>query len=248
MKVFKLNMFTLAQGLLSAVILVSVLSCTKTVPGSGDTGGGGIVPVDTMRSLKTYLALGDSYTIGSSVTEDQRFPNQAAVSLSQQGLPFKVPEIIATSGWTTGNLLSALASNAPATNYDIVTLLIGVNNQYQGRSQAEYKIQFTDLLNKAVGYAGGNKARVFVLSIPDYSVTAFAQNSDTARIAREINEFNAINKQITNSTGVAYLDITGISREARLDPTLIAGDGLHPSGKQYARWVALLAPIIKAAF
>ncbi len=227
------------------MMLVSILSCTKSDPSAP---GAGIVPTDTMRIIKTYLALGDSYTIGTSVGAEQRFPNQVASLLTQQGLQVMMPNIVATSGWTTGSLLSALASSPPTATYDIVTLLIGVNNQYQGRTQAEYRVQFTDLLNKAIGYAGGRKTRVFVLSIPDYSVTPFAQNSDTARIAREINEFNAINKQVTSSIGVSYQDVTGISREARLDPTLNATDGLHPSGKQYARWVALLAPMIKAAF
>lgn len=229
---------------LLVVVLLGIVGCKKTTPVNQDVI---IVPSDTVRIPKTYLALGDSYTIGSSVAIDQRFPNQAAASLSQQGFPFKMPEIIATSGWTTGSLLSALGSNTPTINYDIVTLLIGVNNQYQGRSQAEYTLHFTDLLNKAVGYAAGNKSRVFVLSIPDYSVTPFAQNSDTARISREINEFNAINKQITSSMGVTYLDITPVSREARFDGSLNANDGLHPSGKQYARWVALLVPLVKAA-
>ena len=242
---FKINRSGFVKSLLVGIMLVSIVSCKKSNP---DETGAAILPIDTAHTVKTYLALGDSYTIGTSVAAELRFPNQVAALLSQQGLQVKIPDIVATSGWTTGSLFSALANTPPTATYDIVTLLIGVNNQFQGRSQAEYKIQFTDLLNKAIGYAGGNKARVFVLSIPDYSVTPFAQNSDTARIAREINEFNAINKQVTNSTGVGYLDITGISREARLDPTLNATDGLHPSGKQYARWVALLAPIIKAAF
>ncbi|RYF91351.1 MAG: SGNH/GDSL hydrolase family protein [Chitinophagaceae bacterium] len=202
---------------------------------------------DTPNAVKSYLALGDSYTIGTSVTIEQRFPNQAAIQLSQQSVAFKIPDIVATSGWTTGNLLVELAVHPPAGTYDIVTLLIGVNNQYQGRSQAEYRTHFTELLNKAIGYAGGRKARVVVLSIPDYSVTPFAQGGDTSRIAREINEFNNINKEISTAAGVHYLNITDISREARQDPSLIAGDGLHPSGKQYDRWSARLVPIIKAA-
>lgn len=204
------------------------------------------VVTDTNATIKTYLALGDSYTIGQSVAIDQRFPFQTRLLLANQGLQLKQPDIIATTGWTTGNLLSTLANNPPSNNYDVVSLLIGVNNQYQGRSQDEYRIQFTDLLNKAVAYAGGRKSRVFVLSIPDYSVTPFAQNSDTARIAREINEFNQINKQITLQAGITYLDITPISREARTDVSLTASDGLHPSGKQYGRWASLLSPLIKA--
>ncbi|MBC7868002.1 MAG: SGNH/GDSL hydrolase family protein [Gloeobacteraceae cyanobacterium ES-bin-316] len=232
--------------LFSLLILVVCLgACKKSTPVAVGTNP----PVnDTVPTLKSYLALGDSYTIGQSVATDQRFPFQTAVLLTAQGISLKQPFILATTGWTTGSLLSALAANPPANNYDIVSLLIGVNNQYQGRSQDEYRIEFTALLNKAIDYAAGRKNRVFVLSIPDYSVTPFAQNSDTAKIAREINEFNFINKQITTATGVSYLDITPISREARSDVSLIAADGLHPSGKQYQRWSALLTPLIKAAF
>ena len=244
MKLFKLNKSAFYVHIFMAMFLCTVVSCKKSEANATNEV---LIPSDTTQILKTYLALGDSYTIGTSVTAEQRFPNQAAVLLAQQGVQFKLPDIIATNGWTTGNLLASLASNPPVTRYDIVTLLIGVNNQYQGRTQAEYKSQFTDLLFKAIAYAGGKKSRVIVLSIPDYSLTPFAQNSDTARIAREINEFNAINQQVSSENGVTYLNITGISREAGLDPTLIAADGLHPSGKQYARWVALLAPLIKSA-
>ncbi len=245
MKFFKIDRMIIVRNLLFCLTLGGLVSCAKSDP---NLPGVGPIPTDSIRVQKSYLALGDSYTIGSSVAIDQRFPNQAATLLTQQGLQVKMPDIVATSGWTTGNLLSALTSTPPVAKYDIVTLLIGVNNQFQGRSRAEYRSEFTELLNKAIGYAGGNKTRVFVLSIPDYSVTPFAQNSDTAKIAREIDEFNAINRQITTTVAVSYLDITSISREARMDPSLLAGDGLHPSGKQYARWVALLAPLIKAVF
>lgn len=226
----------------SVLVLLASPGCEKrtVAPGGGPLS-------DTPIAVKSYLALGDSYTIGTSVAIEQRFPNQVSIQLAQQGVALKLPAIVATSGWTTGNLLVELAAHPPVGTYDIVTLLIGVNNQYQGRSQAEYKTQFSELLNKAIGYAGGRRGRVIVLSIPDYSVTAFAQGSDTARIAREINEFNIINKEVSAIAGVQYLHITDISREARQDPTLTAGDGLHPSGKQYERWVARLLPIIKAA-
>ena len=206
------------------------------------------VVADTTPISKSYLALGDSYTIGSSVSIEERFPVQTRTRLMLAGLKMSQPNIIAVSGWTTGSLLGSLNQQPPANNYDVVTLLIGVNNQYQGRSQEEYRTQFSTLLDKAIVCAGGRRNRVFVLSIPDYSVMPVAQNSDTAKISREINEFNAINKQITQAAGIAYLDITPISREARQDPSLIAGDGLHPSGKQYAQWSALLFPLIQAAF
>jgi len=192
---------------------------------------------------KTYLALGDSYTIGQSVTEPERFPKQTVSLLRSQGIKINDPKIIATTGWTTKNLIDAINTTTLQNNYDVVSLLIGVNNQYQGRSIDEYKTEFTILLNRAIQYAGSKSTHVFVLSIPDYSVTPFAQSSDTAKIAREIDQFNVENKKITIQLGVNYLDITQISREN--DPALIAGDGLHPSGKQYKRWADLLAPMVK---
>lgn len=203
-------------------------------------------PVAFPTTGKSFLALGDSYTIGQSVTADERFPYQTARLLINAGIPVKQPVIIATTGWTTANLLSALQTNPPATNYDIVTLLIGVNNQYQHRSLDEYKAQFRQLLSMAITYASGKADHVFVVSIPDYSVTPFASNSDKPQIAMEIDQFNAANKTISLAANVHYTDITPISREGATDPALQASDGLHPSGKQYGRWAELLFPVIKA--
>jgi lysophospholipase L1-like esterase len=197
-------------------------------------------------AVNSYLALGDSYTIGESVADTDRFPNQVAQLLRNAGIKISDPKIIATTGWTTGNLISALNTNPPQTNYSLVSLLIGVNNQYQGRSIDEYKTEFTLLLNKAIQYAGNKKTDVFVLSIPDYSVTPFASHSNREKISREIDEFNKVNEEISSQSGVNYLDITGISREASDDSSLIANDGLHPSGKQYKKWAELLAPIMKS--
>lgn len=197
-------------------------------------------------SAKTYLALGDSYTIGQSVLAAERFPEQTAQLVRAQNIKLNEPKIIATTGWTTRNLIDALNSDPPQNNYDVVTLLIGVNNQYQGRGIEEYKMEFTILLNRAIQYAGNKPGHVFVLSIPDYSVTPFAAGSDRAKIAAEIDQFNAANKMISLQLGAHYLDITAVSREA--DPTLIAGDGLHPSGKQYKRWADLLSPLIVQSF
>ena len=194
---------------------------------------------------KKYLALGDSYTIGQSVAVAERFPNQTNLLLSAQGVAVNSPDIVAVTGWTTANLINALNLSPPANDYDFVTLLIGVNNQYQGRSIEEYKNEFTILLNHAIQYAGNRKNRVFILSIPDYSVTPFAQGLDTATIARQIDAFNFANKSIAAQLGATYIDITAISRQAANDPSLIANDGLHPSGKQYKRWADLLAPIAK---
>ena len=204
-----------------------------------------ITTVDTSitDTSKTFLALGDSYTIGQSVSVADRFPSQTVLILRGQNITIKDPQVIATTGWTTKNLIDAINTANLPTNFDVVTLLIGVNNQYQGRSLDEYKTEFTWLLTRAIQYANNRPTHVFVLSIPDYSLTPFAQTSDTAKIAREVAQFNIENKKIALQLGVNYLNITPISREP--DPELLAGDGLHPSGKQYKRWADLLAPMIK---
>jgi len=206
------------------------------------------VPGDTASSPKTYLALGDSYTIGQSVSVADRFPVQTVALLNNLYTTFSQPEIIAQTGWTTANLLSAINSNPPSKpSYDIVSLLIGVNNQYQHRTQNEYRLEFTTLLERAIQYAGNKKNRVFVLSIPDYSVTPFASASNTALIAKQIDSFNLINKSLALQYQVNYLNITEDTRQAAVDPSLIASDGLHPSASGYAVWAAKLAPMIQLA-
>jgi lysophospholipase L1-like esterase len=192
----------------------------------------------------TWLALGDSYTIGESVNGDERFPAQTAALLARDSLPIDTLQYIATTGWTTQNLLNAIALRQPKGPFDVVTLLIGVNDQYQHLDTSGYRLRFTDCLMQALALAGNNKGHVFVLSIPDYSVTPFAQHSDTAQIRKEIDEFNAINKAVTLAFEISYTDITSLTREARHDASLVAGDGLHPSAKEYARWAAMLAPEI----
>jgi len=192
-----------------------------------------------------YLALGDSYTIGEAVAEDQRFPAQAAALLLKQGINIGTPQYIATTGWTTLNLQKAIADQNPQGPYEVVTLLIGVNDQYQHLPIADYPQHFTQLLQKAISLAGNRKERVFVLSIPDYSVTPFGGGSTAIR--DDIDAYNAINKKITIDNGVSYVYITDESRKAATDPGLVAGDGLHPSGKQYALWANLLAPEMEKA-
>ena len=205
-------------------------------------------PADTSTATKFYLALGDSYTIGQSVLVEDRFPMQTVKVLEALSVKFTTPEIIAKTGWTTSNLINAITTNPPKRiTYDAVSLLIGVNNQYQHLSQAQYSTEFTTLLKKAIGYAGNNAKRVFVLSIPDYSVTPFANGSNKALIASQIDSFNVINLNIAMQNGVNYLNITTSTRQATSDPSLVATDGLHPSGKEYKKWADFLAPMIKAA-
>lgn len=196
----------------------------------------------------TYLALGDSYTIGESVKEEERYPVMLAKELNQAQIPINSPDIIARTGWTTDELLSAIEKKSPPNTYDLVSLLIGVNNQYRGYSVDAYRKEFEILLKIAIEKAQGNKNRVFVLSIPDYGATPFAKNSDTAKIAHEIDIFNSVNREISQLYGVKYFDITPISREAKDNAQLIAKDGLHPSGPMYKEWVALILNDVRAMF
>ena len=197
------------------------------------------------KKTYSYLALGDSYTIGQSVLSSENFPNQTVQLLNQQNYNFKSPEILATTGWTTDELQTNINSHTFTLPYDFVSLLIGVNNQYRGRSVENYKPEFESLLKQAIQFAGGNADRVIVVSIPDWGVTPFANGRDRAQIAREIDDYNAANRYISEIYKVQYIDITSGSREAATDQTLIASDGLHPSAKEYARWAQKVFAAIK---
>ena len=182
-----------------------------------------------------FLALGDSYTIGASVAIEHRWPVQLADSLDAFGFDIEAVDIIAQTGWTTGNLISRLNANTPDSNYSLVSLLIGVNNQFQGGTLDDYIPQFEELLGRALFYAGNDTSRVFVLSIPDYSYTPFGLGFPG--VSDEIDAFNAVNASISEDYGVAYIPVTDISRMGLEQPELVANDGLHPSGQMYARWV-----------
>jgi lysophospholipase L1-like esterase len=201
-------------------------------------------PVTT--TAKKYLALGDSYTIGQGVPETDRFPVQTRKWLTDQGLNMDAPQIIATTGWTTNNLQDAVMAQNPPATYDVVSLLIGVNDQYQRHDTIGYRQRFANLLYKSIQLASRRRERVFVLSIPDYSVTPFAMFSDTAFIRTQIDQFNAINKEVTLQNFCSYLDITPSTREAKYDVSLLANDGLHPSGKEYKKWAERLGTMMKA--
>ena len=198
---------------------------------------------ETPAAMSTthYLALGDSYTIGTSVSAAERWPTQLAEALADPAPGDSIFSIevdyVATNGWTTADLQAGIVANEAnlREEYGLVSLLIGVNNQFQGRSIAEYERQFNQLLDRAIAFAGGDADRVFVVSIPDYAFTRFG--AGRADISRGVNEFNAVGQRLTEARGLPFYNITPISREGLDDPSLVATDGLHPSGKQYGRWV-----------
>lgn len=183
-----------------------------------------------------YLALGDSYTIGESVRESERWPNQLAAKLEEQGVHTGTT-IIARTGWTVDELWEGVQVTPPEGSYDLVTLLIGVNDQYRGYPLDGYREDFHFMLGKAIEYAGGDPKRVIVLSIPDWGFTPFAATRETEPISLQIDEFNAANLEETKSAGAHYVDVTEISRMAMDDFELLAPDRLHPSGKMYSMWV-----------
>jgi lysophospholipase L1-like esterase len=189
----------------------------------------------------TYLALGDSYTIGESVPLYESFPYQAVQHLRRAGYAFHAPEIVARTGWTTDELQQGISQYSLLSGYRFVSLLIGVNNQYRGKSTGPYQQEFAALLRQAIGFAGGKTDHVFVLSIPDWGVTPFAEGRDREQIAREIDAFNEVAMKEAMQQKVHWLDITPGTREAANDKSLLAADLLHPSGKEYARWAHQLA-------
>lgn len=194
----------------------------------------------------TFLALGDSYTIGEGVPEAGRWPMQLAARLHAAHIEVQAPRIIATTGWTTDELSAAMDAATLTPGHGLVTLLIGVNNQYRGRPQAEYREQFLALLERAIALAGDAR-RVIVVSIPDWGVTRFAEGRDRAQIAREIDAFNGIAHDETRRAFARWVDVTAISRKAGATDDMLVEDGLHPSAAQYALWTEAILPEAKAA-
>lgn len=212
-----------------SILMLGLLSCRMKDEAAE------VKPAEPVR----YLALGDSYTIGESVPSDQNFPAQLVAAMKKNGTSVSSCKIIARTGWTTSNLKAAIAASGLQDTFNLVSLLIGVNNQYQGKSIAQYRTEFTELAERAIQFAGGKKEHVFVVSIPDYGYTPFGKNNQ-AGISQQIDQFNAVNKQLSDSLGLTYCNITPISRRGLSEPDLVAGDGLHPSAKMYKEWVELI--------
>ena len=194
-----------------------------------------------------YLALGDSYTIGEGVDPAARWPVQLATALREEGIGLRDPRIIATTGWTTDELASAIDAAEPLGRWELVSLLIGVNNQYRGRSVVDYRGEFSELMERAIGFADGRTNRVVVVSIPDWGVTPFAihEADNRGNISAEIDAFNAAAREVCEKRGVAFVDITPASRDRGGEPDQVAEDGLHPSAAMYTTWTGLVLPVAR---
>ena len=203
-------------------------------------------PAKKLNTMYTYLALGDSYTIGELVPMAENFPHQLTDVLRKEHIEVAAPVIIAKTGWTTDELAAAIMEHNITDTFSFVTLLIGVNNQYRGRDVANYQEEFTQLLQQAISFAGNKPERVFVISTPDWGATPFAEGKDRKQVAKEIDDYNQAEQEITTAHKCHYLDITASTRENGDKELFLAEDKLHPSAKEYAIWVKELAPMIAA--
>ena len=194
-----------------------------------------------------FLALGDSYTNGEGVAEEERWPNQLVTLLGHQDIHLTDVQIVAQTAWTADELADAIDQAKPRGPFDVVTLMVGVNDQYRSRPVASFAPEFEQLLARAVRLAGRRPSRVIAISIPDWGATPFAEGRDRARIAREIEAYNERARELAARASVIWVDVTTATRAMQFDPALVTADGLHPSGAMYARWAALLAPIIRVA-
>ncbi len=223
-------------------LLSLALGCLACV---SDSEPDGYVPSKAPDGLP-FLSLGDSYTIGESVEESVRWSVQLADLLRKEGIQVASPDIIARTGWTTAELTDAIKASKNEKKYDLVSLLIGVNNQYRGQSVERFRTEFKDLLQTSLTYAKGRKDRVFVLSIPDWGVSPFGATRDRSQISREIDQFNAVAEEESQKAGILYIDITPISRSGLGQADMFASDGLHFSGKMYGLWAKEALPEVKA--
>lgn len=234
-KVTLKNLAKLLSATLRLCVTLFFLNCSQPMA----------QPQSKSQHKFSFLSLGDSYTIGESVGEADRWSVQLAGMLRQNGIDVGNPDIIARTGWTTDELQAAIRAANVRKTYDLVSLLIGVNNQYRGQSTEKYRTEFRELLNTAIQFAGNRKERVFVLSIPDWGASAFAAGRDRQKIAADIDAFNAVAKEECKKIGIAFIDITPISRQAAGDASQFASDGLHYSGKQMRQWAELALAHVK---
>ena len=227
----KSNIFSRFGAILFITLLILQPFIVKSIPRKSN-------------HMYSYLALGDSYTIGEQVPIHDNFPYQTVQLLRKQNIDVADPVIIATTGWTTDELAASIREHNISETFSFVTLLIGVNNQYRGRSIDNYKQEFLQLLDQSIAFAKGNAPHVVVVSIPDWGVTPFADGRDRQKIANEINEYNAACKEIALAHKCQYLEITESTRANGQNKDFLAADGLHPSAKEYAVWAERLAQII----
>ncbi|MEQ6118829.1 SGNH/GDSL hydrolase family protein [Reichenbachiella sp. MALMAid0571] len=236
----------IAKSITPLLVIILIISCANQEEVSKDSANTQTMDDPTTDDLATdeiinYLALGDSYTIGQGVNAKLRWPNQLGTALKERNYKVETIDIIAQTGWTTSNLLYAL-DNTETGDYNLVSLLIGVNNQYQGRSFATFKTEFDLLLDKSIGIAGDTK-RVFVVSIPDYGVTSFG-GANSSRIGQEIDMYNDYMADQCDYRKIPFINITEVSRALGDSKDALAPDGLHPSGSQYAAWVNDILPVV----
>jgi lysophospholipase L1-like esterase len=201
----------------------------------------------TEPATATFLALGDSYTIGEGVAADERWPAQLTRRLGALGIAVAEPLIVARTGWTTDELSAAMDATSFAPSYDLVTLLIGVNNQYRGRTLDNYRDEFAVLLARACALSRRGAHGVVVVSIPDWGVTRFARDRDARQIAADIDAFNAAARATSGTAGVGFVDVSAASRGAGDADAMLVGDGLHPSAAQYALWTDEILPAARSA-
>lgn len=214
--------------------LLILSNCTNEIK---QTNSPGIEPI-------SYLALGDSYTIGTGINEENNWPNQLSETLKDNDLKVEKTQVIAVNGWTTTDLKNGITEASPDSSFDLVSLLIGVNNQYQGLDIELYRTEFRELLEQSIAFAKGDTSRVFVVSIPNYGVTPFGKYRDPDVVGKEIALYNDIAENISGEYGIPFMNITPISEEAEDDGSLLASDELHPSAKMYAMWVEEMFPTV----
>jgi lysophospholipase L1-like esterase len=190
-----------------------------------------------MKSIKSYLALGDSYTIGESVDEKDRWPVQLVKALNGKGYNYSSPKIIAKTGWTTDELKAAIEKEEIKDTFDLVSICIGVNNQYRGRDVENFRTEFKELLQMSIKFSGNKVENVFVLSIPDWGKTPFAEGRERDKIEKEIELYNKVKKEECHKANVAFVEITQLTQNLGDDSSLLAKDGLHYSGKMHQLWV-----------